>query len=91
MEIEGKTFTVSNQTIGTDWAEIDPPSSFDGVLVKARSTTAVLQIKRKDTDTEYLTIPAGGSLSLRIAMDSDNHFYMKSDTASTVVELMWVS
>lgn len=89
--IEGNTFTVTNQNlVANTLAEIDPPGNFYGVLIKARSTTAVLQIQRLDTDTQYMTIPAGGSLSLKITMDADNHFYVKSDI-DAVVELMWVS
>lgn len=87
--IEGKNFKVFTQTIGTDWAEIDLPGRIFSVLLKARSATPVLNIKRLDTDTDFFTIPAGESLSMGIAMDADNHFYMKSDTAATVVEFLY--
>lgn len=91
MQIEGKTFTVTNQPLPANTlVEIDPPGGFDGVLIKARSASAVVQIFRLDTDTAYLTIPAGSSLDLKVAMDADNHFYLKSDI-ETVAELMWVS
>lgn len=91
MQIEGKNFQVTTQPLPVaTWVEIDPPGGFDGVLIKARSTTAILLIKRLDTDTEYMTMPAGSSLSLKVAMDADNHFYMQSDIQTTV-ELMWVS
>lgn len=89
--IEGNTFETYNQVIGTSWAEIDPPGKFYGMLIKARETAATLYIKRKDTDTDYFTIPAGESLSLKVTSDEDNHFYMKSDTNPTTVEVLFVS
>jgi len=87
--IEGKNFKVFTQTIGTDWAEIDLPGKIYSILLKARSTTPVLTIKRYDADTDYLTIPAGESLSIGLSMDADNHFFLKSNTASTVVEFLY--
>ena len=88
-QIEGKNFKVFTQIISTDWAEIDLPGKIYSILMKARTAAPVLTIKRYDADTDYLTIPAGESLSIGLSMDADNHFYLKSDTNPTVVEFLY--
>ncbi len=87
--ISGKNFSIQNITLNAStWVEIDPSSRFYSVLVKCR-TSVDLYIKRIDTDTDYLTIPAGQSLSLAISMGVNNHFYLKAASSTPIAELVF--
>jgi len=88
--ISGKNFVVKNENIGDSaFVEIAPDRKYSAVLVKCRTAVA-LQIKRYSADTEYVTIPAGESLSLAISMGVNNPFYLKSASGAVVAELLFV-
>lgn len=87
--ISGKNVRVQNVTLNAStFTEVVPASKFYSVLIKCR-TAVDIYFKRYSTDTDYITIPSGQSMSLAISMDADNPFYLKAASATPVAELIY--